>query len=204
MPLCAFFVPLVANVTRNVREIILLFMRFIIFDLEATCWKNEHFPDKMETIEIGAVALDENGAIGDEFGCFVRPVLHPKLSDFCRDLTSITQQDVAGAQTFAPAFARFVEWAQTGGEPLTLVSWGDFDPRQLQLDCARAGVEYPASFARHVNIKQRFALARNIKPVGMARALKMLQIPLAGTHHRGIDDARNIAAIAQTMMEHLS
>ena len=180
-------------------------MRFIIFDLEATCWKNEPFSDKMEIIEIGAIALDENGVMESEFGCFVRPIVHPQLSDFCRQLTSITQEDVDGAQTFAPAFARFVEWAQTGGEPLTLVSWGGFDPRQLQSECARANIEYPASFARHVNIKQRFARARQMeKPVGMARALKMLEIPLAGTHHRGIDDARNIAAIAQTMMEHLS
>ena len=179
-------------------------MRFIIFDLEATCWKDRRAPDETETIEIGAVELDGNGAIQSEFGCFVRPVVHPQLSDFCLNLTSIAQSDVDGAQTFAPAFARFVAWAQTGGEPLTLVSWGDFDPRQLQLDCARAGVEYPASFARHVNIKTRFAQARNIKPVGMARALKILNLPLAGTHHRGIDDARNIAAIAQTMLEHLS
>ena len=157
-----------------------------------------------ETIEIGAVALDAVGAIESEFDCFIKPVVHPQMSDFCRDLTSITQSDVDGAPFFAAAFARFVAWAQSGGEPLTLVSWGDFDPRQLQVDCARAGVEYPLAFARHVNIKQRFALARNIKPVGMARALKMLEMPLAGTHHRGIDDARNIAKIAQTMLEHLS
>ena len=172
-------------------------MRFLIFDLEATCWKDDHAPAEMETIEIGAVELDAFGAPQSEFGCFVRPVVHPQLSDFCRDLTSIQQSDVDKAETFSVAFARFVEWAETGGEPLTLVSWGDFDPRQLQLDCARAGIEYPASFARHVNIKQRFALARNLKPVGMARALKMLEIPLSGTHHRGIDDARNIASIAQ-------
>ena len=180
-------------------------MRFIIFDLEATCWKNEHIPDKMEIIEIGAVALDENGVDKSEFDCFVRPVLHPQLSDFCRQLTSIEQRDVDGAQTFAAEFARFVAWAQNGGEPLTLVSWGDFDPRQLQRECARANIEYPASFAHHVNIKQRFSRARALdKPVGMARALKILEIPLVGTHHRGIDDARNIAAIAQTMLEHLS
>jgi inhibitor of KinA sporulation pathway (predicted exonuclease) len=29
----------------------------------------------------------------------------------------------------------------------------------------------------------------------MAGALRQLGIPLAGTHHRGIDDARNIAKI---------
>lgn len=178
-------------------------MRKIIFDLEATCWKDQHEPQEMETIEIGAIALDENGAVESEFGCFVRPVAHPQLSDFCLKLTSIPQSEVDGAETFASAFARFVAWAEQGGEPFTLISWGNFDPRQLQTDCARANVKYPASFGHHVNIKTRFSEAHNIKPVGMARALKILKLTLTGTHHRGIDDARNIAAIAQTMLEHL-
>ena len=179
-------------------------MRFLIFDLEATCWKDQHEPQQMETIEIGAVELDENGVIQSEFGCFVRPIVHPQLSEFCRNLTSIEQSDVDGAEVFSLAFAHFVEWAQGDNSELTLVSWGDFDPRQLQLDCARSKVQYSALFARHVNIKRRFAESHNIKPVGMARALKMLELPMAGTHHRGIDDARNIAAIAQTMLAHLS
>ncbi len=178
-------------------------MRTIIFDLEATCWRDQHLPQEMETIEIGAVALDENGAIQSEFDCFVRPVVHPQLSDFCTKLTSITQSDVDGTDTFAIAFARFVAWAQEGGEPLVLVSWGDYDPRQLQADCARAGIDYPASFGHHVNIKQRFAELHVIKPIGMVRALKTLGLPLTGTPHRGIDDARNIAAIAQTMLAQL-
>lgn len=33
------------------------------------------------------------------------------------------------------------------------------------------------------------------KGIGMERALKMLDLPLDGTHHRGIDDAKNIAKI---------
>lgn len=33
------------------------------------------------------------------------------------------------------------------------------------------------------------------KKVGMNGALEILQIPLEGIHHRGVDDARNIAKI---------
>ena len=35
-----------------------------------------------------------------------------------------------------------------------------------------------------------FAKARKIKEVGMARALQMVGLPLDGSHHRGLDDAR--------------
>ena len=37
--------------------------------------------------------------------------------------------------------------------------------------------------------------ARKIKEVGMARALQMVGLPLDGSHHRGLDDARNIAKL---------
>jgi len=34
----------------------------------------------------------------------------------------------------------------------------------------------------------------------MKEALRILHIPLEGTHHRGIDDARNIAKIVKKIM----
>ena len=33
----------------------------------------------------------------------------------------------------------------------------------------------------------------------MAKALEHFEMPLVGTHHRSIDDARNIAGIAQAL-----
>lgn len=33
------------------------------------------------------------------------------------------------------------------------------------------------------------------KKLGMARALEIAGLPLDGTHHRGIDDARNMAKL---------
>ena len=42
----------------------------------------------------------------------------------------------------------------------------------------------------------QFARLRGIKPCGMARALEVAGIALEGTHHRAIDDARNIAKMA--------
>ncbi len=37
--------------------------------------------------------------------------------------------------------------------------------------------------------------------MGMAGALKQLEIPLEGTHHRGIDDAWNIAEILTWLLK---
>ena len=58
-------------------------MRYIIVDLEASCWEGVRSPD-METIETGAVALVEaDGPLEAEFGAFIRP----RLSEFCQQLT---------------------------------------------------------------------------------------------------------------------
>jgi inhibitor of KinA sporulation pathway (predicted exonuclease) len=75
-------------------------MRYIITDLEATCWENVRAPERMEIIEIGAVALASATAVVGEFNRFVRPIAEPRLSAFCTQLTSITQADVDGADIF--------------------------------------------------------------------------------------------------------
>ena len=46
------------------------------------------------------------------------------------------------------------------------------------------------------NVKELFYDLKGLKKkVGMNGALEILQIPLEGTHHRGVDDAKNIAKI---------
>ena len=81
-------------------------MRYIIVDLEATCWEGMRSPD-METIEVGAVALaGPAGPVEGEFGAFVHPVVRPALSDFCRRLTYIHQEDVDEADLFPVGLER--------------------------------------------------------------------------------------------------
>ena len=76
---------------------------------------------------------------------------------------------------------------------ITFCSWGYYDKKQLIKDCERHKVKYP--FLKHRSLKHEFARKRNIKPKGMRKALQICKLQLKGTHHRGIDDARNIAAI---------
>lgn len=59
---------------------------------------------------------------------------------------------------------------------------------------------FPASFEAHVNLKQEYARVFRTKVSGMARALEHAGLPLDGRHHRGIDDARNIAKLANLVL----
>lgn len=169
----------------------------IICDLEATCWNNGEHRQEMEIIEIGAVRIHQ-GEIADEFSSFVHPVVHTQLSGFCKELTSISQHQVDEAQPFPIVFSQFIDWI--GQASFVFCSWGRYDLHQLQHDVAQHQLPWPVQLDRHLNIKRCFALFRNVQPCGMDRALKLMKIPLDGTHHRGIDDARNIARLTLLML----
>ena len=70
-------------------------MYYLVIDVETTCCAHNSFPrSEMEIIEIGAVLCDRHFQPLNFFQSFVRPVVHPSLTDFCRELTSIRQKDV--------------------------------------------------------------------------------------------------------------
>ncbi|WP_309384895.1 3'-5' exonuclease [Cerasicoccus frondis] len=170
-------------------------MHYLIIDLEATCCDRNSFPrHQMEIIEIGAVMADADGEPVSDFQTFIRPVRHPQLTRFCRDLTSITQAQVDAAPTFPEAARALREWANQWPDH-EFCSWGAYDRKQLRQDADYHGVSMPV-FATHRNLKEAFSTKLGVKKrFGMNQALDKLGLSLEGVHHRGIDDARNITRI---------
>jgi len=169
---------------------------FLIIDFEATCCDRGSIPrEETEVIEIGAVMVDAETLTGvDEFSTFVRPVRHSRLTAFCTELTSITQDQVDAAPGFADVVNQIRQWAEQYPGYL-FCSWGDYDRNQLTRECRIHGVSFPFG-TDHLNLKKRFSERQGLrKKLGMAGALRRAGIPLDGTHHRGIDDARNIAKL---------
>ena len=174
-------------------------MRYINTDLEATCWENTRNTNRMEIIEIGAVEmLSARGSNTREFSRFVRPVVEPQLSAFCKQLTSISQADVDQVEIFWTVFHEYMEWI--GPAPYTLCTWGAYDVNQFSIDCRRHGIPFPEEFNQHINLKKAFAHEFKVRSCGMAKALQIAKIPLEGSHHRGIDDARNVAKLAALVL----
>ena len=175
-------------------------MSYIVVDLEATCCDDDSFPkSEMEIIEIGAVKLDANYEVIDEFERFVYPVINHNLTEFCKNLTTIRQEEVDTAFRFVRVFNDFQDWIGEGRH--WLCSWGYYDVNQFRKDCERfPTLEFPEWFeTRHKNIKQLFADKQQCKPCGIPKALDMLGESFEGTLHRGIDDARNIARVMRRL-----
>ncbi|MBV6627144.1 MAG: exonuclease domain-containing protein [Rivularia sp. (in: Bacteria)] len=174
---------------------------FLIVDVEATCCNNGSIPkEEMEIIEIGAVMLNRSTwEIDSHYQQFIKPVRHPKLTNFCQQLTSITQKNLESAPIFPQVIPQFKEWIESYPKNI-FCSWGNYDKNQFILDCNFHNLAYPFG-TEHRNIKKEFSLyySNNKKRFGVIQALQHLGLEFQGTHHRGIDDARNIAAIFKHM-----
>lgn len=168
----------------------------LIVDIEHTCTEDSSIPPcEREVIEIGAVVLcTKSLTILDEFGSIIRPKLHPRLSDFCISLTGISQLHVDQANDFGFVFPEFILWLGQY-ESCIFSSWGAYDYVQLNIDCVRHGLE-PLKGDIYLDLKKAFAKTQKIKPrVGMKRALELSGVRFEGKHHRGLDDAKNLARL---------
>lgn len=174
---------------------------YLIVDLEATCSDDGTVPrGEMEIIEIGAVMQNSRTfEIDGEFQTFVRPVRHPVLTQFCSELTGINQQAVSSAPVFPAALQALSRWNLGFGDAL-FCSWGDYDRNQFQQDCEFHSVEYPFPTG-HLNLKAQFALNLGLRrKFGIIDALRRVGLDFEGTHHRGLDDARNIARLVRRVL----
>ncbi|PJK31761.1 exonuclease [Pseudomonas sp. S10E 269] len=186
-------------------------------DLEATC---DDFPeglieherdlyqlqvprDEMETIEVGAVLIDlqAGGQLVGEFGSFVKPVLHPRLTTFCSQLTTIEQADIDGASGYVEVAGQLRAFlAPYVEEGVQWCSWGDYDRKQLLADAERLGCEAMLDPSAHASLKRWHAKVYACRAMGLKSAAGALGLQWLGTHHRGIDDARNLASVVQRML----
>jgi inhibitor of KinA sporulation pathway (predicted exonuclease) len=170
------------------------FDRIVVVDVEATCWEADPPPDQTsEIIEIGVCLLDVvNGERLDRESILVRPT-QSSVSAFCRQLTSLTQEQVEQGISFEEACSILGTRFQT--RERAWASYGDYDRRMFKGQCKRQEVKYPFS-AGHINVKTLLAASYGLKhEIGLSKALRLLGLPLEGTHHRGVDDAWNIAAV---------
>ncbi|WP_218021461.1 3'-5' exonuclease [Nocardia acidivorans] len=132
-----------------------------------------------------------------EHSILVRPE-RSTVSEFCTELTTLTPELVATGISFAEACALLRTEFHADSRPWA--SWGAYDRQQFERQCAATEVPYPFG-SRHTNAKLAFSASRGTgHRFGMAGALKAAELPLEGTHHRGGDDAWNIAALIIDMM----
>jgi inhibitor of KinA sporulation pathway (predicted exonuclease) len=172
----------------------------VVIDVEATCWHGSPPPGELqEIIEIGVCPLDvATLARGARDSLLVRPT-HSTVSAYCTALTTLTAEQVGAGHSFEEACTMLAERHRT--RPRAWASWGDFDRQMFERQCAREQVPSPFGVT-HLNVKHLFALVHGLpQELGMREALEVAGLPHTGTHHRGDDDAWNIAGLLASLLQ---
>lgn len=175
-----------------------------VIDVEATCWDGQPPPGSVnEIIEIGLTVVDVSARRRvSRHRILVRPV-RSTVSDFCTQLTGLTQAEVAEGVGFAEACRILVEEFESTERPWA--SWGEYDRKQFARQSTADRVAYPFGYPTehgHTNAKAVFTAAYGLRRrPGMAQALQIAGLPLEGRHHSGEDDAWNIAALVLDLAE---
>ncbi|WP_240642436.1 3'-5' exonuclease [Nonlabens xiamenensis] len=174
--------------------------KILVIDLEATCWENrpEYQRQHSEIIEIGVALLDvRTGTISKNLGILVEPY-KSEISPFCTQLTTITPEMVTKeGVSLEDAYELLLDEYES--HELTWASYGAYDKGMIERQSKKWSLHNPLT-NKHINVKAEFAKTKKSKPMGMDRALKSIGIQLEGTHHRGVDDARNIAKILRWIL----
>ncbi|KAG1826779.1 ribonuclease H-like domain-containing protein [Suillus subaureus] len=182
---------------------------FLVLDVEATCEEGTGFEWPNEIIEWPVCLMrwkdksDQGKAcqleIVDEFRSFVKPTWRPQLSQFCTDLTGITQ--------VLKMFARFLAYHglidPKNGRPIQRFCWctdGPFDIRDFVVkQCFISKAPMPLWLKGDVLDVRRVVsvwAAASANPDTTTKQLQALGLPeFQGRLHSGIDDARNIACV---------
>lgn len=173
--------------------------QILVVDIEATCWEGAIPPEEeSEIIEIGICPLDiATGQRLEKESILVKPE-RSRVSEFCTQLTTLTQEQVDRGISFKDACSLLRK--KYLSKDRIWASYGDYDRSQFQRQCQSRSITYPFG-NRHLNVKSLLAVVYALPgEVGMAQALELLNLPLEGTHHRGGDDAWNIAGILSKLL----
>lgn len=166
---------------------------YIVFDLE---WNQsphgkeasvEDFP--FEIIEIGAVKLDGQFHMVDEFHRLIRPQVYTQMHYVISEVTHMNMEELRqSGEDFAVAAADFFQWC---GESVVYCTWGSMDLTELQRNLAYYGMENP--FPKplfYYDVQKLYGLifGEGRKP-SLDAAVEELGLTTERPFHRALDDA---------------
>jgi len=175
--------------------------KIIVIDIEQTCWasKEEQGEQPPEIIEIGLCKLHVDSLeITDKTSWLIKP-MKSKISEYCTNLTGITQKNVNGGVIFSHACNKIAK--NFGTKNRMYGAWGE-DRSSISTECERWYIQSPFS-DRYLNISSLFNIMLGLKSAGVSveNALKELGMEFEGRKHSAVDDAYNTARILRSIIK---
>uniref|UniRef100_A0A453A4T9 Exonuclease domain-containing protein n=1 Tax=Aegilops tauschii subsp. strangulata TaxID=200361 RepID=A0A453A4T9_AEGTS len=195
----------------NNNEVTESYDHFVIVDLKATGEKGVNI-NPLEIIEFSSILVDAvTGQQASTFHTYVCPIMHPELSEFCKEYNGILQTNVEAGVMLSEALQMHQAWlkeAETkngGSLSFAVVTWGDWDCRTILMqECSFKHVTIPYYFYQWINLKKPFAekfgdnyLLAPVLEAVQAAGLKWKGCPKGGQSH-----ADNKARLLELLIRH--
>ena len=173
----------------------------IVLDLEFTPIRNPDLQQvaSSEILEIGAVKMNEQNEILDEFQTYVQPQ-YSSIPPHITRITGIDSSTVASAPMYAEAVEAFTGWIGDVRQS-RFYTWSDSDQCVLLREAELKEQALHQMFYSHWVDLQRIhqRIYGFSRPMNLTSALGSMQIYFEGTEHGALADARNTAGILQSL-----
>lgn len=189
--------------------------KIIVVDLECTCDQrmkegDSFIPkvkrDEMEIIEIGAVIADLEGNVYEKFSQFIKPVINPELTDFCKDLTKISQGEVDNGCSLSEGIRLLSDWAKRNNV-IMWGSWGWFDKNKIKKETEQKNIAVDNLFffdLPYINISHEYMKEKSLsRKIGLGKALNREKMVFEGVKHRAVYDALNTSKLLKCLTKDL-
>lgn len=147
-----------------------------------------------EVIEIGAVKVNENLEIVENFSRLVKPVIYRRLSPIVIRKTGIKPSDLEDGDSFRDVITDFRDFC---GKDFILCTWSTNDAEILQKNCIYHKLPYEW-VGKYYDIQSRctrvLGLPKN-QAIGLKNALNAFNIEVDGRLHRALEDAIHTAKL---------
>jgi inhibitor of KinA sporulation pathway (predicted exonuclease) len=171
--------------------------QMIFFDFEMLCSDNGMAYDMMEAIRLGAVKYDLETESITYFDRYIRPENQEPLSDFCKALTGIDDQDLVDAYDFATVFEEFLAWVG-GVKKSRYFSWSPSDLTRLKIDAEKHEIPLRTITKiekRYIDFQAIFKKRVAKGNVSVEDALALYGLEFIGDKHHPMYDAYNTLRI---------
>lgn len=154
----------------------------------------------LETIEIGAVALDGEYKECSSFKSYVRPAFCAGILPRYTEMTGISTAQVTSAPGFNEALDEFFKWCFSLGGEVCILAWSNSDRHQLMSEMKLKGYEADEAVRGLLgswrDFQKEFAvLVKSPDTPSLERALDYAGLSFEGRMHDALTDARNTAKL---------
>lgn len=179
-------------------------MKYAVVDLEMCKvpkpLRSVNYKYSQETIQIGAVLLDENYEIIGEFNTYVSPE-YGRMDSYIKRLTGIKVEDIINAPKMSEALDMFTQWLPESD--VCCVAWSESDDAQIRHEMEAKGLVNPRMdelLMSWIDCQKTFDdRMETDRAFSLEEALIAADIPSEGRAHDGFFDAYNTALLFAKM-----